>query len=133
MRQICVMLDGEWYVRRILALRCSRQFKSSHTFLHLLRPFLPEFGRPTAVVGRMERFSVTVYNDGAIVAQRALQIRILLVWLECHRVKAVTAGQLRELCDAETFLKGFLTRAVEYFLREPSPDTLPCSVWVDLS
>ena len=102
-------------------------------FLHLLRSFLPIFRRPTAVVGCVERFSVTVYDDGAIVTQRALQVRILLVWLESHRVKAVTAGQLRELCDAQAFLKGFLTCAVEHFLGEPSPDTLPCSIWVNLS
>ena len=81
----------------------------------------------------MERFSVTVHNHGAIVTQRALQVRILLVWLECHCVKAVTAGQLRELRDAKAFLKSFLTCAVEHFFGEPSPDTLPCSVWVNLS
>ena len=81
----------------------------------------------------MEWFSVTVHNDGAIVAQRALKVWILLVWLECHCMKAVTACQLRELCDAQAFLKGFLTRAVEYFLGKPSPYTLPCSVWVNLS
>ena len=133
MRHICVMMKGEWYVWSILALRCFGQFKSCHILLHLLRPLLPEFRRPTAVVGSMERFSVTVNNDGAIVTQRALQIWILLVWLECHCVKAVTSGQLGELCDAQAFLKGFLTRAVEHFFGEPSPNTLPCSVWVNLS
>ena len=126
-------MDGEWQFWSILALRCFSQFKSRHIFLHLLRPLLPVFRRPTAVVGRMKRFSVTVHNDGAIVTQGALQVRILLVWLERHRVKAVTTGQLRELCDAQAFLKGVLTRAVEHFFREPSPNTLPCSVWVNLS
>ena len=127
------MVDGEWYVWGILALRCFGQLKSCHVFLHLLRPLLPEFRRPTAVVSRMKRFSVTVYNNGAIVAQRALQIRILLVWLECHCVKAVTSGQLGELCDAQAFLKGFLTRAVKHLFGKPSPYTLPCPVRVNLS
>ena len=131
---ICVVLYVEWQLllmRIFIAIRIEGFFRFFNSVIILFNSCRIRLLNFSATMVRCRQWlRVFVLNNS--VWYLVFQVWVLFIRLERHCVEAIASCQLCELLQTHAVLHSFMACTVEHIFREPTPNSFPGSVRINL-